>query len=92
MRSKNYSNEIKYAFNPYVYGNLSVLPKDAGSGIFAINEANVLNGNKIEISNSVLNKGGIIGDWSNYNIYVWDTIDIIADTISLAHCGKIKLI
>jgi hypothetical protein len=54
LRTANYNGSYKYALSPYVYGALSTLSKDTGSGQFAIDDKGHLNGNSIEISNSVL--------------------------------------
>jgi HK97 family phage major capsid protein len=90
LKTANYNGNYTYLLNPYVNGALTVLPKDAGSGIMAITD-NKLNGNTVEVTNSVFTKGGIIGDWRQYMVFLWSGIDLTVDTISLAYCGKVRI-
>jgi hypothetical protein len=83
LQTANYNSKYQYALSPYVEGALKNLPKDPGSGQFAIDTNGSLNGNTVNVSNSVLNKRGVVGDWSYYNIYIWDGIDIVTDIYSL---------
>jgi hypothetical protein len=83
LQTANYNGKYQYALSPYVQGALKNLPKDPGSGQFAIGTDGLLNGISVNTSNSVLNKGGVVGDWSNYHIYIWDGIDIVTDIYSL---------
>jgi hypothetical protein len=79
--------------NPYANGYLSTLPKGdtTTSGIMAITDNN-LNGVNVLQTNSVYTKGGIVGDWSQYFIFIWDSgIDITVDEKSLAYCGKVRI-
>jgi hypothetical protein len=91
LRTGNYNGKYQYIMNPYANGYFSVLPKDTGSGIMAITDGK-LNGNVVDITNSVFTKGGIVGDWSQYFIFIWDSgIDITVDEKSLAYCGKVRI-
>jgi hypothetical protein len=91
LRTANYNGKYNYVLNPYVNGYLSSLPKDTGSGIMAITN-NQLNGIPVEVTNSVFTKGGIVGDWSQYFVFIWDAgIDITVDAVSQAYCGKVRI-
>jgi hypothetical protein len=63
-------------------GILASTPKDTGSGLF-LRDSLGINGNAVEVSNSVFGSGGIIGDWSQFMMLIWGGIDLVVDEISL---------
>jgi hypothetical protein len=55
--------------------------KDAGSGLF-VRDAMGINGNQVEVTNSLFTKGGIVGDWSQYMLFIFGDIQLVVDRIS----------
>ena len=91
LQNANYNN-FKYGLNPMAKGFLTTLPKDSGSGLFALDNQGV-NGNGYDVSGNVFANGGVVGDWSQFMLFIWgDGIQLTIDAVTLANCGQTRII
>jgi len=72
-------------------GALSVMQKDAGSGLF-VRDVLGIAGNPVEVSGNVFTNGGIVGSWEDYDLFIWGNgVDLTVDPYSKANCGQVVI-
>lgn len=80
----------KVVMNPTIKGLLKSTQRDAGSGLFLMNDDNTLNGyDTLSTSNSF---ALIMGDFSRYLVANWGGTDITLDPYSLAINGVVRIV
>lgn len=80
----------KVIMNPKIKGALKSTQRDAGSGLFLMNDDNSLNGyDTLSTSNSF---ALIMGDFSRYLVANWGGTDITLDPYSLAINGVVRIV
>lgn len=79
-----------FIMNPKIKGLLKSTPRDAGSGLFLMNDDNTLNGYS---SHSTSNSFGLIfGDFSRYIVANWGGTDITLDPYTQAVNGIVRIV
>lgn len=89
LEEANVSGDIKYIVSPAVKAALKTTSKDAGSGRFVM-EANEVDG--VEVLSTSACKGIVVGNFADYVIGQWGSIDLTVDPYSQATNGKVRLV
>ncbi len=83
---------LSYITNAAQLGYLKQTKKDAGSGLFLI-ENGQLNGYPVLVSNQITTPGQMMfGNWADIMIGYWSGVDINVDTSTLATSGALRII
>ena len=91
LDAANVSGAYTYILSPKAKAALRTLSKDAGSGRFVLEDGEI-EGSKALVSSNVVAKGMVVGDFSDYVIAQWGSIDILCDTFTKATEGKVRLV
>lgn len=97
VKGNNASDNAYYLFDPAMMGSLKTIKKDAGSGLFLI-ENGMINGKNYKASTSVgtLDAGAshpiVYGDFSQAAAGFWGGVSIKVDPYTQAASGKVRLI
>lgn len=91
LENANVYGDFSYIVNPNSKAALRVLPVDKGSGKFVYENNEVLGINAYS-TNSVVNKGMVLGDFRQMVIANFGAVDLTVDTISRASFGQIRLV
>ena len=87
----NVYGDYKYVVAPSAKSTLRTMPKDAGSGLFVMDNQGI-NGYGVHSTNSVFKNGIIVGNWEDYVIGQWGAIDLVVDPYTQAASGKVRLV
>jgi len=83
---------LSYITNAAQLGYLKQTRKDAGSGLFLI-ENGQLNGYPVLVSNQITTSGQMMfGNWADIMIGYWSGVDINVDTSTLATSGALRIV
>lgn len=83
---------LSYITNAAQLGYLKQTKKDAGSGLFLI-ENGQLNGYPVLVSNQITTPGQMMfGNWADIMIGYWSGVDINVDTSTLATSGALRIV
>ena len=91
LDAANVSGAYTYILSPKAKAALRTLSKDAGSGRFVLEDGEI-EGSKALVSSNVTAKGFVVGDFSDYVIAQWGSIDIVCDSYTKATEGKVRLV
>lgn len=91
LDAANVSGAYTYILSPKAKAALRTLSKDAGSGRFVLEDGEI-EGSKALVSSNVVAKGMVVGDFSDYVIAQWGSIDIVCDSYTKATEGKVRLV
>ena len=91
LDAANVTGAYTYILSPKAKAALRTLSKDAGSGRFVLEDGEI-EGSKALVSSNVVAKGMVVGDFSDYVIAQWGSIDILCDTFTKATEGKVRLV
>ena len=91
LDAANVSGAYTYILSPKAKAALRTLSKDAGSGRFVLEDGEI-EGSKALVSSNVTAKGLVVGDFSDYVIAQWGSIDIVCDSYTKATEGKVRLV
>lgn len=91
LDAANVSGAYTYILSPKAKAALRTLSKDAGSGRFVLEDGEI-EGSKALVSSNVVAKGFVVGDFTDYVIAQWGSIDIVCDTFTKATEGKVRLV
>ena len=91
LDAANVSGAYTYILSPKAKAALRTLSKDAGSGRFVLEDGEI-EGSKALVSSNVTAKGLVVGDFSDYVIAQWGSIDIVCDAFTKATEGKVRLV
>lgn len=91
LDAANVSGAYTYILSPKAKAALRTLSKDAGSGRFVLEDGEI-EGSKALVSSNVTAKGLVVGDFSDYVIGQWGSIDIVCDSFTKATEGKVRLV
>ena len=89
LEEANVSGDMKYIVSPSAKAALKTTSKDAGSGRFVM-EGNEVDGVPVLCTSAC--KGIIVGNFADYVIGQWGSIDLTVDPYSQATNGKIRLV
>lgn len=83
---------LSYITTSAIVGGMKTTAKDAGSGIFLMNDVNgMANGYPVRSSNQITAKAIYFGNWSDLLIGMWGVLDIMPDKATLASSGGLVL-
>ena len=91
LDAANVTGAYTYILSPKAKAALRTLSKDAGSGRFVLEDGEI-EGSKALVSSNVAAKGFVVGDFTDYVIAQWGSIDILCDTFTKATEGKVRLV
>lgn len=91
LDAANVSGAYTYILSPKAKAALRTLSKDAGSGRFVLEDGEI-EGSKALVSSNVVAKGMVVGDFTDYVIAQWGSIDIVCDSFTKATEGKVRLV
>ena len=91
LDAANVTGAYTYILSPKAKAALRTLSKDAGSGRFVLEDGEI-EGSKALVSSNVTAKGFVVGDFSDYVIAQWGSIDIVCDSYTKATEGKVRLV
>lgn len=89
LEEANVSGDIKYIVSPSIKASLKTTSKDAGSGRFVM-EGNEIDG--VPVLSTSACKGIVVGNFADYVIGQWGSIDLTVDPYSQATNGKVRLV
>ena len=89
LEEANVSGDIKYIVSPSIKASLKTTSKDAGSGRFVM-EGNEVDGVPVLCTSAC--KGVVVGNFADYVIGQWGSIDLTVDPYSQATNGKVRLV
>ena len=89
LEEANVSGDIKYIVSPSAKAALKTTSKDNGSGRFVM-EANEIDG--VPVLSTSACKGIVVGNFADYVIGQWGSIDLTVDPYSQATNGKVRLV
>jgi len=78
IEGANVTGELHYIVSPSAKATLRTTKKDAGSGLFVM-ENNEINGIPVLSTSAVTGKGVVLGNFSDYVIAQWGAIDLTVD-------------
>lgn len=84
------TGKLAYVTTAGVRGNLKTTPKDAGSGLFLMNDKDA-NGYGVSISNQLDANRMIFGNWEDVMVGLWGVLDIMPDKSTKAKSGGLVL-
>lgn len=91
LDAANVTGAYTYILSPKAKAALRTLSKDAGSGRFVLEDGEI-EGSKALVSSNVAAKGFVVGDFTDYVIAQWGSIDIVCDSYTKATEGKVRLV
>jgi hypothetical protein len=68
------------------------MAKDAGSGLFAQDVNKTIDGYPVLTTGNVFTRGGFVGNWAEYFIVQWGSLDLIIDQFTTANCGTVRFV
>ena len=89
LEEANVSGDIKYIVSPFAKAALKTTSKDNGSGRFVM-EGNEVDGVPVLCTSAC--KGVVVGNFADYVIGQWGSIDLTVDPYSQATNGKVRLV
>ena len=89
LEEANVSGDIKYIVSPFAKAALKTTSKDNGSGRFVM-EGNEIDG--VPVLSTSACKGIVVGNFADYVIGQWGSIDLTVDPYSQATNGKVRLV
>ena len=89
LEEANVSGDIKYIVSPSAKAALKTTSKDNGSGRFVM-EGNEIDG--VPVLSTSACKGIVVGNFADYVIAQWGSIDLTVDPYSQATNGKVRLV
>lgn len=92
LMSANINGAYKYVVSPSAYAAMRLVKMDTGSGRFYLEGNTTVDGIPVIVSNSVTDKGVVLGDFSELIFAQWGGIDIVVDNISRAHLGQVRIV
>lgn len=87
----NVSNNRKYILSPKAKAYLRSTSKDEGSGRF-IMENGEIEGISTDVTNNVVKGGIVLGNWTDYVVANWGSINIVTDPYTKATEGIVRLV
>lgn len=92
LEEANVYGDFKYVVSPSAKAQMRTLKRDAGSGLF-VWENNQIEGVDALSTNSVIQKGMVLGDWSNFILaFFGGNVDLTVDTVSRAVYNQVRLV
>ena len=91
LEDANVYGELTYIVSPSAKAILRTTAKDAGSGLFVMDN-NEINGIKVLSTSACTDKGVILGNFNDYVIGQWGGIDLTVDPYTQAAAGKVRLV
>lgn len=91
LEDANVYGELTYIVSPSAKATLRTTAKDAGSGLFVM-ENGEINGIKVLSTSACTNKGVVLGNFADYVIGQWGGIDLTVDPYTQAANGKVRLV
>lgn len=91
LETANVYGDFKYVASPSAKAILRTTSMDRGSGRFLM-ESNEVLGVPVTSTSSVVTKGLILADWSQFYVANFGALDITVDPYTLAGNGQIRLI
>lgn len=91
LEDANVYGELTYIVSPSAKATLRTTAKDAGSGLFVM-ENGEINGIKVLSTSACTNKGVVLGNFADYVIGQWGAIDLVVDPYTQAANGKVRLV
>lgn len=92
LMSKNINGNYKIVCSPSAYAQLRLIKMDSGSGRFYLEGNTTVDGIPVIVSNSVVENGLIMGDFSELIVAQWGGIDLTLDTVSRRIYGQNRLV
>ena len=89
LEEANVAGDIKYIVSPAAKAALKTTSKDNGSGRFVM-EGNEIDG--VPVLSTSACKGIVVGNFADYVIGQWGSIDLTVDPYSQATNGKVRLV
>ena len=89
LEEKNVYGDIKFIVSPSAKATLKTTAKDAGSGLFVM-QNNEIDG--LPVLSTSACKGIVLGNFADYVIGQWGSIDLTIDPYSQATNGKVRLV
>lgn len=90
LEEANVYGEYGYVLSPSAKAVLRTTPIDKGSGRMVLDNNQVLGINALS-TNSVVSKGVILGNWSNFYLASFGALDLIVDPYTAASKGQVLL-
>ena len=84
------TGRLAYVTTAAIYGALKTKPKDAGSGLFLL-ENDQANGYPVVVSNQLSAGRIIFGNWEDVLVGMWGVLDVMPDTAAKAASGGLVL-
>lgn len=91
LEGKNIYGEYKYVVNPSAKAILRSTKKDAGSGLFLMEDGEIL-GQPTFSTNGVVKNGVVLGKWDEMFIGNWGSLDILVDPYTKSTSGQIRIV
>ncbi len=92
IESSNAVNgSLSWVTTPGVKGSMKTTAKDAGSGVFIMNDAMQANGYNLQTTTQMAANGVLFGDFSSLMIGMWGVMDVVADTSTKVKSGGLVL-
>lgn len=89
LEDANVTGEIKYIVSPSIKAKLKTTSKDKGSGRFVMENGEV---DGLPVLSTSACKGLVVGNWADYVVAQWGSIDLTVDPYSQATNGKVRLV
>lgn len=89
LEEANVTGDIKYIVSPSIKAKLKTTSKDKGSGVFVMANGEV---DGVPVLCTSACKGLVVGNWDDYVIAQWGSIDLTIDPYSQATNGKVRLV
>lgn len=89
LEDANVTGDIKYIVSPSIKAKLKTTSKDKGSGVFVMANGEV---DGVPVLCTSACKGLVVGNWADYVIAQWGSIDLTIDPYSQATNGKVRLV
>ena len=91
LEEANVYGELTYIVSPSAKATLRTTAKDAGSGLFVM-ENGEINGIKVLSTSACTDLGVVLGNFNDYVIGQWGGIDLVVDPYTQAANGKVRLV
>ena len=89
LEEANVSGDFKYIVSPSAKARLKTTKKDAGSGLFVMENGEI---DGIPVLSTSACKGVLLGKFDDYVIGQWGSIDLTIDPYSQATNGNVRLV
>lgn len=89
LEEANVSGDFKYIVSPSAKAKLKTTKKDAGSGLFVMENGEI---DGIPVLSTSACKGVLLGKFDDYIIGQWGSIDLTIDPYSQATNGNVRLV